>query len=106
VAGIVKGDHRAEVLGHFGLLVGDGDVGVGTEDLRVPAGEVDVVELRQGPVARAGVETLELDLVEELDRRLPPQSGEGPVPNRIVEAPKPQYSQIDVLESDVPSIRR
>ena len=98
VARIVEGDHRTEVLGDLGGLIGDGDVGVGTEDVRVAAGVVDVLELHQRPVAGTCREALVADLVEESDRRLPPQGRERPVPDRVIQRPEFQSAQIDVRE--------
>ena len=100
VARIVHGDHRPEVLGHLWRLVGDGDVRDRTEDIRVPAGVVDVVELHQCPVARTRGEAFEADLVEELDRRLPAQGRERSVSDRVVKGPELQGAEVDIRQRD------
>ena len=59
---------------------------------------VDVVELHQGPVARARGETLVVNLLEEGDRCLAAQGGERAVAHRVVQRPELQGAQIDVRE--------
>ena len=42
---IVEHDHRAEVLGYLGVLIIDGDAGIGAEDFRMTAGVEDQNEI-------------------------------------------------------------
>ena len=101
VTWIVQVDHRAEVLGHLGGLVGDGDIRYRTEDLRMPAGVVDVIELHQRPVPGAGLESLVTDLLEEGDRRLPAQGRESPVSDGVVKSPELQGAEVDIGQWDL-----
>ena len=55
---IVEHDHRTEVLGQLRGLVVDRDAAGGAENVRMAAGEVDVVQLGQRPIPVAGLKAL------------------------------------------------
>ena len=85
---VVERDHRSEELRDFGREVVDPDVGIRAVDVRMTAGEVDIVELRHHPMAGALLEPGRCRLAPERDRRLAPQRGEGPVADVVVFQPE------------------
>ena len=90
MAWIVEHDHGAEVLGDVGRLVTDGDATSRAENIRMAAGEEDVVKLRQRPMPFASGKALVLDRGPERDRSLATQGCESTVADVIVESPELQ----------------
>ncbi len=93
---VVERDHRSEELRDFGREVVDPDVGIRAIDVRMTAGEVDIVELRHHPVAGALLEPGRCRLAPERDRRLAPQRGEGPIADIVVFQPELPGAEIDI----------
>ena len=82
---IVEVDHRAAELGDRGIYLGKRHAGRDrTEDLRMPAREVDVIERRERPVPGSRLESLEHRSLEEHDGRFATKRGEGTVPQIVV----------------------
>ena len=61
---------------------------------------MDIVEFHQRPVTGARFESLVADFFEERDRRLPAQSRERSVPDRVVKRPELHRAQVDVRQWD------
>ena len=105
VSRIVHHDHRAEVFGQLRCLVVDGDVGAGAEDVRMTAGEEDIVELGQRPVPVAAGESVHFDRGPERNRCLAAQGREGAVAVVVVEGPEVQRAEMRYRQAESPVAR-